>query len=124
MTCANSSPALNQTKYMVRGDSKAYKFQRKDKEGNILTDTPTTLFFTVKTSFKTQEYVLQKNLENMYITQDGYWHFVLNPEDTEDLPYGKYCWDIQVVQDGFKTTIARGHLELTNESTWEVNENA
>lgn len=124
MTCANSSPALNQTKYMVRGDSKAYKFQRKDREGNILTDTPTTLFFTVKTSFKTQEYVLQKNLENMYITQDGYWHFVLNPQDTEDLPYGKYCWDIQVVQDGFKTTIARGHLELTNESTWEVNENA
>lgn len=124
MTCANSSPALNQTKYMVRGDSKAYKFQRKDREGNILTDTPTTLFFTVKTSFKTQEYVLQKNLENMYITQDGYWHFVLNPEDTEDLPYGKYCWDIQVVQDGFKTTISRGHLFLTDESTWEVNENA
>jgi hypothetical protein len=109
---------------MVRGDSKAYKFQRKDREGNILTDTPTTLFFTVKTSFKTQEYVLQKNLENMYITQDGYWHFVLNPEDTEDLPYGKYCWDIQVVQDGFKTTIARGYLVLTDESTWEVNENA
>lgn len=124
MTCVNSSPALNQTKYMVRGDSKAYKFQRKDKGGNILTDTPTTLFFTVKTSFKTQEYVLQKNLENMYITQDGYWHFVLNPEDTEDLPYGKYCWDIQVVQDGFKTTISRGHLFLTDESTWEVNENA
>ena len=124
MTCANSSPALNQTKYMVRGDSKTYKFQRKDREGNILTDTPTTLFFTVKTSFKTQEYVLQKNLENMYITQDGYWHFVLNPEDTEDLPYGKYCWDIQVVQDGFKTTISRGHLFLTDESTWEVNENA
>ena len=124
MTCANSSPALDQTKYMVRGDSKAYKFQRKDREGNILTDTPTTLFFTVKTSFKTQEYVLQKNLENMYITQDGYWHFVLNPEDTEDLPYGKYCWDIQVVQDGFKTTIARGYLVLTDESTWEVNENA
>lgn len=124
MTCVNSSPALNQTKYMVRGDSKAYKFQRKDREGNILTDTPTTLFFTVKTSFKTQEYVLQKNLENMYITQDGYWHFALNPEDTEDLPYGKYCWDIQVVQDGFKTTIARGYLELTNESTWKENENA
>lgn len=124
MTCANSSPALNQTKYMVRGDSKAYKFQRKDREGNILTDTPTTLFFTVKTSFKTQEYVLQKNLENMYITQDGYWHFFLNPEDTEDLPYGKYCWDIQVVQDGFKTTIARGYLFLTDESTWKENENA
>lgn len=124
MTCANSSPALNQTKYMVRGDSKAYKFQRKDREGNILTDTPTTLFFTVKTSFKTQEYVLQKNLENMFITQDGYWHFVLNPEDTENLSYGKYCWDIQVVQDGFKTTISRGHLFLTDESTWKENENA
>lgn len=124
MTCANSSPALNQTKYMVRGDSKAYKFQRKDREGNILTDTPTTLFFTVKTSFKTQEYVLQKNLENMFITQDGYWHFVLNPEDTENLPYGKYCWDIQVVQDGFKTTISRGHIFLTDESTWKENENA
>lgn len=124
MTCANSSPALNQTKYMVRGDSKAYKFQRKDREGNILTDTPSTLFFTVKTSFNTQDFVLQKTLENMYITQDGYWHFVLNPEDTENLPYGKYCWDIQVVQDGFKTTIARGHLELTKESTWEMNENA
>lgn len=124
MTCANSSPALNQTKFMIRGDSKAYKFQRKDREGNILTDKPTTLFFTLKTSFNTKDFVLQKTLDNMYISEDGYWHFVLNPDDTEDLPYGKYCWDIQVVQDGFKTTISRGFLVLSNESTWKENENA
>lgn len=123
MTCANSV-ALRQPKTMVRGDSKGYKFKRINKEGETISDTPSTLFFTLKTSFNTEQAIVQKKLDQMSQTQDGYWHFRLNPEDTEDLPYGKYCWDIQVVQDGYKTTIARGYLELTNESTWEVNENA
>lgn len=122
MNCLTNEPKLNQLKAMVRGDSRAYKFRRRTYAGETITDTPESLYFTLKTSFKTEDYVLQKRLGNMNITQDGYWHFLLTPQDTESLDYGRYCWDIQVVQDGYKTTIARGYLELTNESTWEANE--
>lgn len=122
MACESNSPALNQTKCLIRGDSRGFKFQRKNYQQEAITDTPETLFFTVKTSFKVVDYLFQKKLDNMWMTQDGYWHFKLNPQDTESLPYGKYCWDVQVVQNGFKTTIARGYLKLLDESTFKENE--
>ena len=122
MNCENNSSALNQTKRMIRGDTKAFKFRRKNHEHETIHNTPESLYFTIKTNFKTESYLFQKKLDNMYKTEDGYWHFRLNPEDTESLDYGKYCWDIEVIQGGFKTTISRGYLELLNEATWKANE--
>lgn len=123
MTCANNSSALNQVKRIVRGDSRGFKFRRRNRSThNPILDTPEALYFTIKTNFKTEAYLFQKKLDNMYMSEDGYWHFLLNPEDTEDLDYGKYCWDIEVIQSGYKTTISRGYLELLNEATWKANE--
>lgn len=106
----------------TRGDTRSYCFQRKDANGNVITDTPDSLYFTVKTSFNIRAFVLQKTLEDMTMDEDGTYHFTIEPEDTENLDYGAYAFDIQVTQDGIVATIAKGRFILTEEATWASNE--
>lgn len=83
---------------------------------------PEAIYFTIKRNFTEEEVLVQRRIESMTQTADGYWHFQIAPEDTEGLNYGQYCWDLEVIQEGFKTTIARGYLQLTNEATFASNE--
>ena len=106
----------------TRGDTRGYYFKRIDGDGQVITTAPNSLYFTVKSSFFTQQVVFQKKLEDMTVDEDGTYHFVIEPKDTESLDYGSYVWDIQVTQDNVVTTIAKGTLNLTHEATWASNE--
>ena len=57
----------------------------------------------------------------MTIDEEGVWHVVIQPSDTENLAYGTYVLDIEVTAQGYVTTIAKDTLKLTEESTWSVN---
>lgn len=107
---------------MIRGDTARFFFQRIDAEGEVITTRPDTLYFTVKKDFKTVPFVLQKKLDDMRMDEDGTFHFTIEPEDTEELQYRTYVYDIQVVQDGVKTTIAKGGFVITTEVTFIENE--
>lgn len=108
---------------MTRGDSRAFRFQRLDFEGEPITEVPDTLYFTVKRNFNTKDYLFQKKLDDFtYDEENKVWKFIIEPTDTEDLPYGLYVYDIQVVQNDFKTTIAKGDFRLTDEATFIGNE--
>lgn len=108
---------------MIRGDTRAYKFKRHLLDGTIITEEPESLYFTIKRSFNSKDFVVQKKLSDMsYMEEDEYWHFIIEPEDTENLSYGTYVFDLQAVQDGFKTTIAKGQFIIETEVTFKINE--
>lgn len=106
----------------TRGDTRSYKFTRLDPQGEVITAIPDSLYFTVKTSYNTPNFVIQKTLDDMTIDEENVYHFTIEPNDTEQLPYGTYVFDIQVTQDGVVTTIAKDKFVLTQEATWVINE--
>lgn len=102
----------------TRGDTKRYKFKRRDTHNNVIEVEPQSLFFTVVKDPKTDPTVLiQKSIDDFEFTEDFFWHFRIESEDTADLPYGKYFYDIEVTQDNVTTSIVKGWLELTYEAT-------
>ncbi len=111
---------------MPRGDSRAFKFQRKykDDNGNIqpVKQKADEVFFTVKKSYRDQEFLLQKKLSDMSFDTDYFYHFVIDPEDTNNINFGTYVYDIEVIQDGHKFTISSGNFVLSYECTWASNE--
>lgn len=106
----------------IRGDTKKYYFQRKDKDGGVITEQPDSLYFTVKKTVFDKTPVLQKTLEDMTVDENSVYHFTIEPEDTDNLEYKNYVYDIQVVQDGVKTTIAKGSFIIEEEVTFAENE--
>lgn len=106
---------------LTRGDTGQYKFQRLDSDGTVITSTPDSIYFTVKKSFSSSTVVIQKTISDMTMEEDNYWHFTLNPEDTEELDTGIYVYDIEVTEDGYVATIAKGTLKLLPEATWYSN---
>lgn len=106
---------------LVRGDTAKFKFRRYNADGNVIGTIADEIYFTVKVNSYTQECVLQKKLEDMTFDEDYYYHITINPEDTDELDYGTYRYDIEVVQDGNKTTTV-GELILKEEVTFASNE--
>lgn len=108
---------LNQT----RGDTGNFTFQCLDTQGAVITAIADAIYFTVKTSWDTAPAVIRKTIDDMTFDDDGTYHFTIEPEDTEGLRYGLYVYDIEVTRDGVVTTIAKGKLAITEESTWAIN---
>lgn len=107
---------------MTRGDTTAWKFQRLDIDGNVITLIADEVYFTVKNSFNDKGYLFQKTLDDMTFDEDGTYHFRIEPEDTNNLKYGDLVYDLEVIQSDVKSTISKGKFVLTVESTWAVNE--
>lgn len=108
---------------MTRGDSGYFYFQRLDDNGDPITVKADHCWFTVKTNDMQKEPVIQKTIEDMTFDDDGTYHITILPEDTNELQYGEYIYDIEVLnEDGYKKTISKGIFELTWESTFANNE--
>lgn len=117
MSCNNKGINLSQ----IRGDTIKYKFQRINDEG-VITTRPDELFFTVKEVTTREQVVFQKRLEDMTLDEDGTYHFVVEPADTNGLQYGDYVFDIEVIDSGVKSTVAFGVYTILPEVTWVENE--
>ena len=74
-----------------------------------------TIVFSVKKSTTTVEYIFQKTVENGVI--------YIEPEDTNDLQYGSYKYDVQLTtKDGHVCTIIPPDtFEVLPEVTWAAN---
>lgn len=116
-----------------RGDTFKFKFQRLDASHQILTQTnsPAQIYFTVKHNTRQASVCLQKTLiedfedANNTITfnsTDNCYHIIINPSDTDTLPFGTYKYDIEVITSSYKQTIAVGVLTLLEEVTFVSNE--
>jgi plasmid rolling circle replication initiator protein Rep len=111
---------------IIRGDTKDLKFQRKNANtGEIITDIPDNMYFTVKKSYKLVEFVFQKRLSDNTITyneDDNYYYITIESTDTDNLPFGDYDYDIEVIENNKKKTIAIGTITIDKEVTYAVNE--
>lgn len=103
----------------TRGDTYYFRFQRLDSDKNVITDIAEKLWFTVKSDYSSSTPVIQKTIadETIKYDDDYFYHIVINSEDTRDLKYGEYVYDIQVMNGDVVKTIAKGNLTLTKEVT-------
>ena len=106
---------------ITRGDTKALKFQRKANGEPILT-MANKVYFTVKLNYKEKEALFQKTIDDMTFDASGYYHFTINPEDTNNLDYGDYVYDLEIKTDNYTKTISKGAFSVTNEVTFSNNE--
>ncbi len=108
----------------VRGDTQPLKFQVKDNNGNVLKmDSNDELIFTIKKNYNTKKATLQKKLSDGSIHyESGYYFITLSHEDTADLKYGTYVYDIQLMSGDIVSTLVLGTITLTEEATHIENE--
>ena len=109
---------------MHRGD----KVDKKFRVINKVTKEPMDIafddiFITFKMVYLSETVTFQKRMSNGDIVfHDGYYHFSIMPEDTDNLPFGKYDYDIEVVRNGQIKQTRAGKLYITNEVTYASNE--
>lgn len=80
------------------------------------------IYFTLKTNCFEENPIFQKSLINGIVYKDNAYYIVINPEDTKDLEYGEYVFDIKIIKDGIKKTIEKGLLAVTEAVTFSCNE--
>lgn len=128
MNCASNTntPIVGklQTLGLNRGTTFRLKAQRKDCEGNPILSEPEELYFIVKKRWTDKTALITKTLEDMTFDEDGYFHFTIYPEDTENIPYGKYVWDLTPVDEDnlYREKPAHGYLIIGNSAGWVINE--
>ena len=107
-----------------RGDTKKFKFQVKDSEGNVLTLANTDqIYFTVKENARVSTYLFQKKIgSGITLGDDGYYHVLINPSDTNSLDYRSYGYDIEFKNSNITKTLMTGEITLTDEYTFASNE--
>lgn len=106
-----------------RGDTCPVSFNITDSNGNSLDISSSEIYFTIKNNYNTSEYVLQKKKSANKITVNGNkCSLVLTHDDTANLKYGNYVYDIQIKSGDYVKTLCLGTITLTNESTWKANE--
>lgn len=107
---------------MIRGDTAGFYFQEIDQSGEPMTNKADKVFFTVKNRPTDQDFVLQKTIEDMEFDESGNYTFTIQPADTNELKFGKYFYDIEVIRDGVKTTLTLDEFIIEPEVTWVENE--
>ena len=103
----------------VRGDSFCFKIKLLDADKQpIIADKISELFVTFrKYTNDDSPIIFQKNLEDVTIDEYGYCHVAFNPEDTQDLPYGEYYFDMEVTLNSGYRKSRLYEIELTKETT-------
>lgn len=116
---------MNNKIVIVQGDtSPTYKFQRKYEDKTVITTLPKKMWITFKRSCSCDECLFQKTLENGITFENNYYKFRLEPEDTCDLNYGIYGFDIAIINENGdkKTLLNDGKLEIVKHHTKKCNE--
>ena len=103
-----------------RGDTCPVKFNLLDEKSQpIILKNGDELYFTVKQGYKkTDPIIIQKKFSTGDITQvNEMCSLVIETEETNDLEYGTYVFDICLVSGDYVHTFAIGKMALTNEVT-------
>ncbi len=126
MECTTYTPIVGelQTLSINRGTYVGYKAQRINMDGTPITVIADGVYFVVKRKWTDKNAVIIKTLEDMTFDEQGYYHFSINPEDTENLPYGNYVWDFTSVHNdnSYRAKPAHGKFIIGNSAGWIVNQ--
>lgn len=114
---------------MPRGDIRLVRFLIND-IGSVATDIDfSEMYFTVKKTTKDRAFLFQKKLSNEEILKlgPGDYQIRIEPEDTNNLTYGNYKFDVQLTwidergEQQLKETFV-GDFVITEEVTYVTNE--
>jgi hypothetical protein len=106
--------------YMTRGDNETITLELYDQDDvKIPLIEGDKVYFTVKTSTQTSNIIFQKIAQTF--TEDDEAVFDIVPEDTKDLRYGDYVYDIQLttVSGRVITIIRPSKFVIGSEVTYE-----
>ena len=108
-----------------RGDTFIFQFRLKDKEGNLITlGVNDKLYMTCKDSPSSGSILFQKKLGSGIEKVDDYYRVTIEPDDTTNLNYTTYGFDIELKTGaGIVTTLKVGSITLTDEYTFKGDEN-
>lgn len=109
---------------MARGDIHYERFVIMNPDGSESDLDFDNVHFTVKKSFKDTQYIFQKKLSNGSIEKlaPSDYQVKITPQDTANMPFGNYVFDIQVTYgDTIKQTFP-GEFAILNEATYPENE--
>lgn len=103
----------------TRGDSKSFKITLLDKNGeNIILKDEDKLYITVKKNSRDKNIIFQKTLRNGIVNNnDGTYTVNILPNDTSNLDYGNYGYDIELKTGNFVKTLGVFSITLTEEYT-------
>ena len=104
---------------MVRGDTQSFELEIKENDTAITVDS---IYFTVKNDAHTNEVLFQKKLNDGITLSNNIYNITIDPSDTDDLDYGRYAYDIEIIKNSVKNTIVVGVLEISEEITFTSNE--
>lgn len=109
---------------MARGDMITRSFKIYGSDGEPFTEAFDNIYFTVKKFADNEDYLLQKRLSDGGIESAGFgvYQFVIEPGDTDRMPFGDYDFDIELVIDGRLKKTFPGKFKLTKEVTHLNNE--
>lgn len=104
---------------MIRGDTETIRLSLFNKEdAKVPLDEGDLVYFTVKESTNTESILLQKIITDFV---DGTVIINIQPEDTKDLRFRDYVYDIQLnrVNGDVKTVIPPSKFTIGSEVTYE-----
>lgn len=109
---------------MARGDMLTKSFAVKTTGGTAFTDPFDNIYFTVKKHADNTEYLLQKRLSDGGIESvgSGVYQFTIEPGDTDQMGFGDYDFDIELVINGILKKTFTGKFTLMKEVTHLCNE--
>lgn len=107
-----------------RGDNQNLVIDLVDKTGNkIVLGNDEMMYMTVKKNSRDKEYLFQKRLgDGIEKREDGKYVISIFPEDTNNLDYGSYGYDIELKLGSVVKTLGIYTLTLTEEYTHAGNE--
>lgn len=107
---------------IIRGDSKTFTFQRKDKDNNVITEKPDKMYLTIKQNEYERQPLIQKTFDNGIRFEEDTYYVDFVPEDTDDLSFGKYVYDIEIINGDIVKTIKKDTFIIESEVTHKENE--
>lgn len=126
MDCYNNTPIVGelQTLSLNRGTYVGYKAQRINMDGTPITTKADAVFFVVKKQWTDKNALIIKTIDDMTFDEEGFYHFSIIPEDTENLPYGNYVWDFTSMynNNAYRAKPAHGKFIIGNSAGWIVNQ--
>lgn len=107
---------------IIRGDSKTFTFQRKDKDKNVITEKPDKMYLTIKQNEYEKQALIQKTFDNGIRFENDTYYVDFLPEDTDDLSFGEYVYDIEIINGDIVKTIKKDIFVIGSEVIHKENE--
>lgn len=107
---------------IIRGDNKTFTFQRKDADGKVITEKPNKIYLTIKQNEYEKQVLIQKTFDDGIRFENNTYYVDFVPEDTDNLNFGEYVYDIEIINGDVKKTIKKDIFVIESEVTHKENE--